>query len=145
MRKGTEMNKTIRYTVAVITLIALSGALLPANGLAAPSAVSLVYDEGLANGWQNWSWGSSVTLQDPSYKYTGNVSASCAYTSAWAGFYFGHAGFNTAGYDTLSFYVNGGAASNHNVVIAVADAAGNFLPGVDLDSYVAGGSIAANT
>jgi len=110
-----------------------------------PSIVSNVYTDGLQNGWQNWSWGSSVNLQDTSYVRTGSFSLSCAYTTAWGGLQLGHDGFNTTGYDNLVFYVNGGANSGQSVSVNLVDAGGGSLPSQDLNPYITGGSIQANT
>jgi hypothetical protein len=118
---------------------------LPPTATIVPAITTLVYGDALGVGWENWSWGSSVSLQDAVYKRTGSYSASVAYTRGWGGLYFGHNGFNTVGFNTLEFYVNGGANSGQMVSINLVDAAGNFLPSVNLNQYVEGGSIAANT
>jgi hypothetical protein len=109
-------------------------------------AAAYVYTDSLAQGWENWSWGANVSLQDSAYRSTGSYSASCAYSQAWGGFYFGsNAAFDTTGYGSLIFYVNGGANSGQLLTINLADEGGNFLPSRDLNPYIGGGSIAANT
>ena len=110
-----------------------------------PGNSTVVYDDALAAGWENWSWGSSVNLQDSAYRRSGSYSASVAYTRGWGGLYFGTDGFNTSGYNTLEFYVNGGTSSGRQVTINLVDSAGNFLPSVNLNQYVEGGSVAPNT
>ena len=138
--------RTIRTLVAICVIAAMAAAVTPLNGRAAPSITSQVYSDSLINGWQNWSWGGSVTEQDPAYVRTGSYSMSEAYTAAWGGLYMGNnTPFNTAGYDNLVFYINGGAASGQSMTINLTDAAGTFLPEQNLNLYIAGGGVAANT
>ena len=142
------MKKTITTASGFVLLLMAVISVAPSAGRAAiPAAVSYVYTDSLASGWQNWSWGSSVNLQDSAYRRTGSYSASCAYTQAWGSLYFAYnaPGFNTTGYDTLLFYINGGTSSGQSMDLGLVDAQGNFLPAVDLEPYIEGGFVAANT
>ncbi len=138
------MKKIVRISLAILITIVAVFTIAPLKSKAAPNITSSIYSDNLNNGWQNWSWGSSVTVQDSAYVRSGSFSISCAYTGAWGGLSLGHSGFNTTGYDNIVFYINGGANSGQALSINVVDAGGNFLPGVDLNTYITGGSVAAN-
>src|SRR6476469_791237 len=96
---------------ATLSVTPPNGKAVKAATKASPDITSSIYSDTLNNGWQNWSWGSSVTVQDGAYVHSGSFSLSCAYTAAWGGLSLGHSGFNTAGYDNIVFYINGGANS----------------------------------
>lgn len=83
-------------------------------------------------------------MQDSAYRRSGLYSASCAYQKPWGGLYFHTNTFNTAGYNRLVFYVNGGQSSGQELTINLVDANGDFLPSLRLDPYITGGSIGAN-
>jgi hypothetical protein len=104
-----------------------------------------VYTDALASGWQNWSYGSTINMSATQYVQSGTRSTSITYTRGYGGLYWAHDGFNTTGYDRLVFYVNGGANSGQSVNINLVDINGNYLTELPLNSYIQGGSIAANT
>lgn len=152
------MSRTIRTLLSFFVVFALAQAVLPVSGKAAavaqspanvagapssPDTTVTVYAENLASGWDNWSYGSSVTLQDPAYHHAGSYSVSCA-VQDFGALFFGTDGFDTTGTDDLVFWINGGAASGQSLDVNLVDANGNFLDPQPLDNYVAGG-VAANT
>ncbi|MDP4181944.1 MAG: glycosyl hydrolase [Bacillota bacterium] len=77
----------------------------------APASVKTltIYDDALASGLQNWSWGSTVDFASTSTVKSGSNAISLEYTGAWAALsiYSGQV-IKTAGYDYISFWVNGG-------------------------------------
>src|SRR4051794_38453545 len=102
------MSRTIRYLMSFFVLFAMVSAVVPQNGNAAPLAnlpagvqtatnartsapdtTYTVYAENLNAAWSNWSYSSSVTVQDPAYHHNGSYSVSCQYTGAWGGLFFG--------------------------------------------------------
>src|SRR5947209_2791723 len=125
-KKEYKMNKSIRTFLSTLIFSVMVFTAAPLISRAAPEITSTIYSDSLNNGWQNWSWGSSVTVQDNAYVRSGSASLSCAYTAAWGGLYLGNAGFNTTGYDNIVFYINGGANSGQTTTINLADSAGNF-------------------
>ena len=66
------------------------------------------------------------------------------YTGAWQGFYLRHSNFDNSGYTDLVFWINGGTTNNRNITVAaqINDASQASVP---LNTYIAGGSVAANT
>jgi hypothetical protein len=101
-----------------------------------------VYDDALQNGWENWSW-SATDLNSTDYLHSGSHSVKVTYTAAYQGFYLHHAAFSTSPYSSLTFWINGGATNgrNINVQALLNDTA---QAGVPLNSYISGGSVAAN-
>src|SRR5437870_4430659 len=145
------MNRIARITLTPVVMLTTAIAVVPVTGNAqngdSVDARPNVYDEGLNGRWKDRSWDSSVSLGDSSYSHSGNYSASCAYLQPWGGLDFAYnpGNFNTAGYDNLIFYINGGTAYGQRMTINLVDSSGNFLPSVDLNLYIDGGSVASNT
>lgn len=119
---------------------------LPTATATPGGATSPVYNDALRNGWQNWSWRSTVNLANTSYAHSGTKSISVAFNSAWAGLQLGNnTAFSTSGYSKITFWINGGANSGQRLEMYLADRNGNYLRSVDLDNYINGGSVARNT
>jgi glucose/arabinose dehydrogenase len=113
------------------------------TGTTTGSTPNIIYDDALASGWENWSWGSAVSLAD-GLAYAGTHSIKVAYQSAWAGLYLHSTnGFNTNGKTSLSFAVNGGA-NGANLQVYTYDANGTPSSAKNLSSYITGG-VTANT
>lgn len=102
-----------------------------------------IYTDGLGPGWMDWSW-CSRDLSSTDTTHSGTHSAKITYTAGYQGFYLRHAAFDTSGYTNLVFWINGGNGSNHSAIVA-APVDGQSVPGVLVNAYVAGGSIASNT
>jgi len=69
----------------------------------------VVFDDTVENNWQNWS-GASVDLFSTAFVHSGSQSIAVK-AGGWVGFQLGHnspAVFDTTGYATLTFWVNGG-------------------------------------
>lgn len=112
----------------------------PASGTS-----SVVYADALQHGWQNWSWGTTVDLASTAYVRSGTRSLSARYNAQWAGLQLGHDGFNTRGYNRLTFWINGGSNSGQQIDFYMADIDGNSLGSANLDQYISGGRIEQNT
>jgi hypothetical protein len=106
---------------------------------------STIYSDSLQNGWQNWSWRSTVDFASTAYVHTGTHSISVHYTSPWAGLQLGSNGFSTTGYTRITFWINGGASSGQQMDIYVADANGNYLTSQPLNNYINGGRVLRNS
>jgi hypothetical protein len=66
----------------------------------------VIYDDGLENGFEDWGWATRNLLNtDPIH--SGSVSVSVT-AKAWEGLYFWHRPMSTVGYDSVSFWANGG-------------------------------------
>ena len=81
-RLRTRIVRLVAMVVAVPSLLALGLAATPAA--AAPSP--LIYGDGLAPGWSDWSWSSSVSFST-SPAYSGAYSLSWKLVAPWAGLY----------------------------------------------------------
>jgi alpha-L-arabinofuranosidase len=96
-----------------------------------------IYDEGLAPGWQNWSW-AAVDFASTANAYTGNVSIAVT-PSAWSALYLrsADAPLDTRGYQNFTFWIHGGTTGGQTiqVVAVVNDTPG---PGVRITSPTAG-------
>ncbi len=105
----------IAILLAIITII-----LLLVGQTVNATATFTVFDDALDSGWSNWSWNTTVNFGATSPVHTGTKSLSATYTAAYAGVFL-HA--DTAildGYDTLRFWINGGAGGQ-SVKVALYD------------------------
>jgi alpha-L-arabinofuranosidase len=111
--------------------------LLGLRGTAFAQTDVTIYDEGLAPGWQNWSW-ATVDLASTANANTGAVSIAVT-APAWSALYLRSAAapVDTHGYLNLSFYVHGGTAGGQTIqVVAVVNDVPQ--PGVRVASPTAG-------
>lgn len=95
-----------------------------------------IYNDSLADGWQNWSWASVDT---GSTAAAHNGSASIAVTaSAWSALYLSYVNtpINSASYGKISFWANGGPTGGQTVKIS-ALLNGVAQPGVNVGPLVA--------
>ena len=108
----------------------------------------LVYDNALQNGFVGtYSYGGGTQLLHPttthngstfSISFTGNNSNAVAFPHETVD-------FNTNQYAGIRFYVHGGVAGGQQLRLQIYNNLGGVpLANVELDSFVAGGSIAAN-
>lgn len=104
-----------------VRLTTIAGALVGLavlTGLApnTPLAPLIIYDDTLNAGWQNWSWDTTVDLNNPAPVHGGSHSIAATYIAAWAGLYL-HAdpAVDLAGCDTLRFYIHGGSAGGQQL------------------------------
>ncbi|HKS42695.1 MAG TPA: hypothetical protein VJX74_18935, partial [Blastocatellia bacterium] len=106
-------------------------------------ADQVIYSDSLGAGWQDWSW-SARDFNSTDYVHSGSKSVKVTYTGAWQGFYLRHTNFDNSGYTDLVFWINGGTTNNRNITVAaqINDASQASVP---LNTYIAGGSVAANT
>ena len=74
-----------------------------------PSANLPIYVDSLLNGFQDYSWATSVNDYNTSPVYAGSYSISVT-AAADTALSLYHTNFNTAPYASLSFWINGGAA-----------------------------------
>ena len=106
-------------------IIALAVAiLLPLRAVAAPD----VYRDGLAAGWQDWSWGGVTRdSQAPRPCTPAPRRSRSTFTGGWSGLQLGRNDpVDTSGADVLRCWVHGGSTGGQQVAIEV----GNHLAGV---------------
>ena len=79
-------------------------------GSDANAADLAVYGDGLAAGWENWSWNTTTGFANTSPVHSGTRSLAVTYTGAWAGLYLATNTPESIGsHDTLQFWILGGA------------------------------------
>lgn len=114
--------------------LAWFGGLLLAVARAAHADQS-VYSDQLDNGWQNWSW-ATVNLANASPVHSGTDSAAVT-ASAWQAIYLHHDAFDSSSYQSVRFWIHGGAAGGQRLQI-------QGLLGGTAQTAVALGPLAAN-
>jgi hypothetical protein len=95
-----------------------------ASGNAAPSPVTqsgqqsastsgelsaaTIYNGKLQNGWDNYSWAKVLDIADTKHARPGQAACIRAVPDGYQAIYFRHVPLIPAGYDRLTFYINGG-------------------------------------
>jgi hypothetical protein len=100
---------------AALTFL-LSGCLLVSSfsrALALPAMTYVVYGDGLAAGWDNWSW-ATVNLAAASPVHSGSHSIAVTF-GGWTGLYLHNANPNTFGATHLRFFVHGGGVGGQQM------------------------------
>ena len=95
---------------------------------ATPTAVATVYDDALAAGWQNWSWGANVNFAATAPIRSGTAAMAVTYTQGWAGLSLrAPAPIDTTQYSTITFWIHGGASGTRQLsfYIQQSDSGGN--------------------
>jgi len=107
--------------IILSVLFILAASVLPVNSSSA--AVELpVYNDGLASGWDDWSWDTTVNFTNTTPVYSGTASLAATYTAGWAGLYLdSNIIISGSGYDTLEFWINGGMKGGQKLRVMLAD------------------------
>lgn len=90
----------------------------------------IVFDDQLAENWQNWSWGGTVDFNSTAVVYAGSRSIRVIY-SGWGGLSLYKADIPLFGKTHLQFYVHGGSGSDKPIRVFV-----NFVDGSEGPSYL---------
>ncbi len=121
------MSKRLHLLAAgIVMLIALMrasaisiSAHMPTQARAALATLP-IFDDALAAGWGDWSWDTTVKLNNTTPVHTGAQSMAVTSTKGWSGLQFGR---NTAqslvGYDTLQFWIHGGTTGGQVIQVQV--------------------------
>lgn len=106
-----------KKTARLVLLHLVSLCLLGAAGESSATDLAL-YSDSLAAGWQNWSWGATVDLASHAAAHSGSSSISVA-LDGWGALYM-HTDsvIDLAGYDMLSFWINGGSEGGREYTVA---------------------------
>ncbi|MCB0167257.1 MAG: glycoside hydrolase family 44 protein [Anaerolineae bacterium] len=88
----------------------------------------LIYGDGLERDWENWSWDTTVNLDQRDFKNSGKEAMSAIYTQSQAGVYL-HSSIpiDTSTYDTLRFYIHGGNKGSHTIKVLLTDIEDNLI------------------
>jgi hypothetical protein len=95
--------------------LGLSGLCVALPGIAQGQTLPkplVIYDDGLQNGWQNWSW-AKVKLEVP----IGGGKPIEVQGDPWSALALHHDAFSTAGFGKLSFFINGGVEGGQTLFI----------------------------
>lgn len=106
--------KTLRVLALLFVLVWL-GCPPIAPSSAASGAVQIIYDDQLAQGWENWSW-AQVNLS-ASAPVHGGLSSIAVSMDAWEGLYLHKAGVDTSGLTHLRFYLHGGTSGGQDLIL----------------------------
>ncbi|KAB8145969.1 hypothetical protein F8S13_02510 [Chloroflexia bacterium SDU3-3] len=112
----------------VFSIVSLAGA-----PMARAAGSVVLYDEALASGWENWSWGTTTDYANTAPVHSGSASLAVTYTGEWSALYLhGSAAIPADTYSLLSFWLNGGASGNQNISVKLVSGEGDFSTGVTL-------------
>lgn len=117
---------------------------------AAPAAAidRIVYDEGLQNGFQNFSYGGGSTFDSAEQAHSGSLSIRFVGGGAPNNFnavsFFTDPDLMTKNYPTVRFWVHGGVTGGQQLYFFLQHN-GQIIAQAELDAYIAEGSIAAGT
>jgi chitinase len=145
--------RAMRAVVVVCAVVSfLSGACSPSSGreearraqtdAAATAAAVRIYDDALASGWADWSWGSRRNFAATSPVASGKRSLAVTF-QAWGGIYFRHTAGPVSGMAALELSINGGRAAGSWLELWAVQGS-TELTRVFLPSYCTGGTIPAN-
>ncbi len=114
------MRSLIRWSSIVFLLglgLSLGWLINPVAVHSRPQAPHTVYDDALANSWQDWSWNTTVNLNNTA-PARGTRSIAATFTQGWDGLQFGHQpAVDLSGYDTLRFRIHGGTGGGQSVTV----------------------------
>jgi hypothetical protein len=113
---------------------------------AAAQSQVVVYDDALQNGFQDFSYGGGSNFASTTTVHGGTKSISFIGNNFNA-ISFARTGqpVNTSTYPTVHFWIHGGTVGGQHIRIDLQSGPNNVVANGVLDSYIAGGSIAANT
>lgn len=95
-----------------------------------------VYDDGLRNAWENWSW-AATDLASTAAVHAGTTSVAVN-ADAWSAVWFRHAAFDTTDYGSVSFWINGGPVGGQRLHVAATLADAGQSVGFDLPALAPG-------
>ncbi len=108
---GFMMNKKRVVVTTAILCVMLTLMLLLSGQMVNAAAPLAIYDDSLSFGWDNWSWDTTFNFAASSPIHGGSKSLAVKYNAAWAGVYFHSNSAVAAGYDSLSFWINGDSSA----------------------------------
>jgi hypothetical protein len=106
-----------------------------------------IYTDGLASGWQDWSWSTAalnMAATDQVFKGTQSISVTL---NAWGALSLWHPAFDSSRYHWLEFYIRGSSPADPHLVAFFRTEDGTELDHVPVDDcrHIAGGTIDVGT
>ena len=126
------MNSLKRGMLWVVLFLALCG-------WANAQSNSIVYQDSLSAGWDDWSWSSTRDFASTAQKYSGTSSISVTY-SAYGALSLHHIGVVVTNYHFLEFYIYGGTNRSMDVEVFLTCSNTDFAA-VRVTNYVPGGTL----
>lgn len=86
-----------------------------------PQADLPVYTDTLGSGWEDWSWSITSDFSNPSPVHGGAASLAVTFTQGWDGLQLAYHNtqLDVSAYDTLRFYIHGGASGGQQVTLKI--------------------------
>src|SRR6185295_14437370 len=84
--------------------------------LSAFGASHIIYDDGLNNGWQNYSFNANINFSNTPGQ-SGSNSTGVTITGAYGALYLNHTNFDISAYTNLTFWINGGTTGGQALQI----------------------------
>lgn len=94
----------------------------------------VLYDGGMQNAWQDWSWAEHSLIQD-AVKYHGKPTLRLV-PSDYKALYLHHSTLSLKDYTSLSFAIQGGKEGGQKLIACFADTQDKFGTKVELDAYL---------
>ncbi len=89
---------------------------------------AVIYDDMLADEWQEWSWGVTSQQAASAPVHTGSAAFGVTYDAAWGAFYLHIDEYLTTNeYDLLRFWIHGGDTGGQRARVVLADESTSFL------------------
>jgi hypothetical protein len=138
---GSAVRPTWRLWSLLAILLTGAGLLTQGGPLATPRTAQaagdlVVYEDGLAANWQNWSWNTTVQFEDAAPVQSGTASLAVTYTAGWAGLSLrAPSVLDGSLYSAVSFWIHGGGSGTRqlNFFIQQSDSGGE-TPMVAVDA-----------
>jgi len=87
--------------------------------MAAAAQPAVIYDDAYEGGWQDWSWAVTHPVADAAHIHSG-AAALGVKADPWGALTFSRNDpFDSTGYTTLSFWINGGPAHDQSLIVLV--------------------------
>jgi hypothetical protein len=103
----------------------------------AARADQIIYDNALENSWADWSWSTTVNLNNTgTYVHSGAASISATITSGWSALSLWHSAQDSSAYTNLTFWINGGASGGQQLRI-YAELSSGAQPAINLPTLAA--------
>ncbi|MCK9351296.1 MAG: SpvB/TcaC N-terminal domain-containing protein [Candidatus Paceibacterota bacterium] len=106
------------------------------------TTVSSIYSDSI-NGWDNWSWGTTLDPSNSSPVRIGTYSLKATHSDSWTGLYLHSSGVSTATSTHFSFSVRVPDADAGIYIDSYGP--DGWLAQITLADYIPGGSLSANT
>ena len=107
----------VRSALRIFAFAALLAAAAPAR------ADVILYDDSVTSGFGDWSWGATTrNFSSTSVVHSGTYGIATTFADGWSGMQLGNAsGVDVSAYDTLRFFIHGGASGGQNIVVYVGN------------------------